>query len=94
MPGPFALDADLPPSDTPRWSPQRKALVVKAVRSGSISRDDACRRYQLSTDEFLSWQRGAEAHGLAGLSVTRLQLFRAAPARNAAPRKTPAAPAS
>jgi hypothetical protein len=32
---------DLPPIDTQRWAPQRKALVVDAVRSGVISREEA-----------------------------------------------------
>jgi hypothetical protein len=40
----------LPPGNTVRWSPQRKALVVEAVRSGLIGLDEACRRYQLSAE--------------------------------------------
>lgn len=48
-------DVDLPPGDTVRWSPHRKASVVNAVRSGAISLDEACRRYRLSAEEFLVW---------------------------------------
>jgi hypothetical protein len=66
----------LPPSDTVRWSPQRKASVVEAVRNGVISFDEACRRYQLSTEEFLEWQRAMDANGVGGLSVTRFQSYR------------------
>ena len=68
--------ADLPPRDTKRWVIRRKAEVVAAVRSGVISLDEACRRYTLSIEEFLSWQRLIDSHGLAGLRVTRLQDYR------------------
>jgi len=40
------LGLDLPPADTVRWSPHRKASVVDVVRSGAISLDEACQRYQ------------------------------------------------
>ena len=68
--------ADLPPSDTKRWVIRRKAEVVAAVRGGLISLDDACRRYTLTVEEFLSWQRSIERHGLAGLRATRVQQYR------------------
>ncbi|HXP76773.1 MAG TPA: DUF1153 domain-containing protein [Stellaceae bacterium] len=67
---------DLPPPDTKRWVIRRKAEVVAAVRSGLISLDEACRRYTLSIEEFLTWQRLIDSHGLAGLRVTRLQDYR------------------
>ena len=66
----------LPPSDTQRWVARRKAAVVAAVRSGSISIEEACRRYHLSEEEFLAWERKIEAHGVAGLRITRLQIYR------------------
>ena len=69
-------DLGLPPSDTVRWSPYRKASVVDGVRHGIISLDEACRRYQLSTDELRSWQRAIAAHGVGALRVTRLQYYR------------------
>jgi len=68
--------ADLPPPDTKRWVIRRKAEVVAAVRGGLISLDDACRRYTLTLEEFLSWQRSIERHGLAGLRATRVQQYR------------------
>ena len=67
----------LPPSNTKRWVVRRKAAVVQAVRSGAISLDDACRRYSLSVEEFLSWERAMDKHGLRGLRITRLQDYRA-----------------
>jgi uncharacterized protein DUF1153 len=67
---------DLPSPDTKRWVVRRKAIVVHAVRSGSISLQEACRRYRLSVEEFLAWQRAIERHGIPGLRVTRLQIYR------------------
>jgi hypothetical protein len=55
---------------------RRKAVVVAAVRSGSISLQEACRRYKLSVEEFLAWQRAIDRHGIPGLRVTRLQIYR------------------
>src|SRR5690349_12234485 len=78
---------DLPPSDTKRWVARRKAVVVNAVRSGAISLEEVCRRYELSVEEFLAWQHAIETHGVAGLRVTRLQIYRdTPPARLAKPR--------
>lgn len=67
---------DLPPPDTKRWVIRRKAEVVAGVRAGLISLEEACERYSLSIDEFLSWQRQLERHGLEGLKVTRIADFR------------------
>jgi hypothetical protein len=69
--------ADLPPPATKRWVIRRKAEVVAAVRGGLLSLDDACSRYRLTVDEFLSWQRSIDRHGLAGLRATRVQDYRA-----------------
>jgi transposase-like protein len=67
---------DLPPANTRRWVVRRKAAVVAAVQSGQITIEEACRRYQLSEEEFRAWQYAYERHGLAGLRVTRLQQYR------------------
>jgi hypothetical protein len=74
--GPIASLDSLPPPDTKRWVIRRKAEVVAAVRAGIISLEEACRRYTLSIEEFLSWQRLVDSHGLPGLRVTRLQDYR------------------
>ena len=68
---------DLPSENTRRWVVRRKATVVRAVRSGLITLEDACRRYTLSVEEYLSWERAIEKHGLPGLRVTRIQEYRA-----------------
>jgi hypothetical protein len=78
---------DLPSPDTKRWVARRKAVVVEAVRSGAIKIDDACRRYSLSLEEFAAWEQAIQSHGLPGLRVTRLQIYRdTEPARQVAPR--------
>ncbi|MEL6374763.1 MAG: DUF1153 domain-containing protein [Pseudomonadota bacterium] len=68
--------ADLPSPNTKRWVIRRKAEVVAAVRGGLLSLDEACERYSLTVDEFLSWQRSIDQHGLAGLRATRIQEYR------------------
>ena len=68
--------ADLPPGTTRRWVASRKALVVKAVEHGLMTRAEALERYALSDEEFDSWQRAVMAHGLDGLKVTALQRYR------------------
>lgn len=68
--------ADLPPPDTQRWVARRKAEVVSAVRGGLLSFEDACERYGLTPEEFGSWERAMDRHGLEGLRVTKLRAFR------------------
>ena len=51
-------------------------LFVAAVRGGLLSLEEACARYTLTVDEFLSWQMSIDQHGLAGLRTTRLQQYR------------------
>jgi hypothetical protein len=70
------LGAALPAPDTKRWVARRKAVVVEAVRSGAIDLAEVCRRYNLSVEEFLAWERAIDRHGVPGLRVTRLQVYR------------------
>ena len=72
---PIAL-TELPPVTTKHWFASRKAAVVAAVRDGVLAREEACRRYQLSVEEFSSWQQLVDRHGLLGLRATRLQEYR------------------
>jgi hypothetical protein len=68
---------DLPaPGMKKRWVVRRKAQVVAAVRGGLLSLEEACSRYMLTFEEFLSWQSSIEQHGLGGLRVTHLQRYR------------------
>ncbi len=72
---PLTLD-DLPPPSTRRWVIRRKAEVVTAVRAGLLTLEEACERYNLSVEEFLSWQSLIDKHGMRGLRTTRLQQYR------------------
>jgi hypothetical protein len=47
--------------------------VLAAVDCGLLSVDEACARYGISLDEFLSWNRAVGRAGLRGLSVKRVQ---------------------
>jgi len=66
----------LPPADTKRWSPSRKAAVVAAARAGLISREEACARYVMSDEELAEWERAFDQNGVPGLRTTRLQSYR------------------
>jgi len=67
---------ELPPPNTRRWVARRKAAVVAAVSSGMITLEEACRRYQMSEEEFVAWQRAFESNGILGLRATRVQQHR------------------
>ena len=67
---------ELPPAETRRWVTRRKAEVVAAVEGGLLTLGEACQRYALSVEEFASWQRSIERHGLAGLRATQQQRYR------------------
>jgi hypothetical protein len=86
------ISLHLPPPDTKRWVPRRKAMIVNAVRSGAISLEEVCRYYALSVEEFLTWQQAFQTHGIPGLRVTRLQIYRDAPAARPAHRRPMANP--
>ena len=77
----------LPPPNTKRWVVRRKAAVITAVRNGGITVEEACRVYQLSEEEFRSWERAFELHGLAGLRTTRIQRYRRLRPKAAPPRR-------
>lgn len=74
--GSILTRADLPPAATRRWVASRKAVVVRAVEHGLLSRAEALERYALSEEEFDSWQRAILVHGVQALKVTSLQKYR------------------
>lgn len=67
---------ELPAPGTKRWTPRRKASVVEAVRSGLIAIDEACRSYDLTAEEFISWRNAMQNHGMRALYATALQGYR------------------
>jgi hypothetical protein len=50
--------------------------VVAAVRGGLLSLEQACSRYALSAEEYMSWQESIDRYGVAALRVTRLKIYR------------------
>ena len=83
MPDPFLLVVNrperadvlrhetVPPATTTRWNPKRKAQVVRAIEAGELSHDEACRRYRMTLEELLGWQRALCESGEPGLRATR-----------------------
>jgi hypothetical protein len=72
--GPGTITDELPSPDTKRWVVRRKAAVVAAVQAGRITLGEALSRYQLTEEEYRSWERAYEQHGLLGLRATRNRL--------------------
>ena len=68
--------ADLPPPNTRRWVASRKAAVVRGVIYGLISEEAACKRYDLSKEEFQQWVRAVSEHGENALKATSVQKYR------------------
>ena len=68
--------ADLPTPSTRRWVASRKAKIVKAVRFGLLSREEAMETYNLSHDELNAWASAVERYGEDGLKATAVQKFR------------------
>ena len=71
----LTLDA-LPSASHTRWVIRRKAEVVAAVNGLLLTIDEACDRYSLTVEEFVSWQRAVDRSGMQGLRVTRTQHYR------------------
>jgi len=72
---PINID-ELPPPGITRWVIHRKAQVVAAVQAGMLSLDEVCARYAVSVEEFQSWQKTLQRHGIYGLRTTRSQIYR------------------
>ena len=69
-------DPGAAPQPKLKWTPKRKADVVKDVECGKKTLEDTLRQYQLSYDEFHAWKRHLELHGQPGLRTTRVQQYR------------------
>ena len=71
----FLSRGDLPPSTAKRWVASRKAVVVKAVRFGLVSLEEACSLYDLTQDEYRNWQTAVDRHGESALRATALKRY-------------------
>lgn len=56
--------------DPRRLTPQKKALIIVAVRQRRMSRAFALSAYDLTEEEFRSWEQRYAAHGVDGLRVS------------------------
>ncbi|WP_208349050.1 DUF1153 domain-containing protein [Pseudaestuariivita rosea] len=74
--GSIMTRADLPAQNIRRWVASRKAIVVRAVAHGLLSKEEALDRYDLSEEEFNSWCAAVADHGVAALKATALQKYR------------------
>jgi hypothetical protein len=68
--------ADLPEPRTERWVASRKAAVVRALRHGLLTREEAIAAYGLSEEELDAWRDAVDRHGEAALKATALQRYR------------------
>jgi hypothetical protein len=68
----------LPPPNTQRWVKSRKLSVIKAIESGVLTDEDACRRYSLSQEELDSWKAALNRHGPGALRTTHINRYRRA----------------
>jgi hypothetical protein len=66
----------LPKPGTTRWTALRKAAVVSAVEAGQLSMHEACERYSLTIEEFLSWQVRLAQHGAVALQTSKVKRHR------------------
>lgn len=66
----------LPPPGKFRWVASRKAAVCRAIASGELSREEACRRYDISEEELRLWEHALACAGEPGLRVTRVQVYK------------------
>ena len=74
--GRYLRRGNLPPPTTKRWVALRKATIVKAVRFGLILLEEACNLYDLTQDEYSSWQTAVARHGESALRATALKKYR------------------
>lgn len=67
------------PEPGQRWVIRRKVAVIRAVENHKITLKEACRRYEISTEEYAGWVEALAKHGVHGLRVTRFQVYRETP---------------
>ncbi len=68
--------ADLPDPSTKRWVASRKIAVVRAVTFGLIPLNEALESYDISEEEYFSWETAVKKHGASALKTTSLQKYR------------------
>lgn len=61
---------------TARYTAKRKAQIIAQVHNGEITRDEACKRHNITAEEFEGWCKSLDRAGQQGLRITRLQHYR------------------
>ena len=56
-------------------------MVLVAIQTGALSREEACRRYVLTPEELQTWHKAFASDGVAGLKMSRIAERRAAARR-------------
>ena len=69
---------DLPSPTTVRWTFNKKAIVVCAVRGGLVTLEHVLDRFHMTEKEFSIWEEGLKNDGSQGLKVTHFQRRRRA----------------
>lgn len=59
-----------------RWNVNKKLEVLLYIKTGTMSKESACKKYDLSIEELDSWQRMYSLHGKNGLRTTRTRCYR------------------
>lgn len=70
--GSILSKADLPQLGE-RWVARRKAIVVKAIEHGLLTRDEAIERYGLTEEELTYWFSAVAREGTGGLKIKAIQ---------------------
>lgn len=52
-----------------RWTARRKAVILHAVRSGVLSKDEVLEQYSLSPEEINEWSERLDMIGIHGLKA-------------------------
>jgi len=69
----YRRNPELQRSYTRRWTAQRKAALLQAVRSGELTLGRARDIYALSIEELRAWERDFGRNGLCGLRAKRVR---------------------
>jgi len=77
----------LPPPGILHWDVRSKAAVVIGIRSGLITREEACNRYLLSMEELATWETLFDEYGTPGLLLKTIWQRRRQRARQSQRRK-------
>lgn len=59
-----------------RWSPLRKADLIRALDARELTEAEAMEEFALTSEELHSWRKLARKGGIPALRTTRIQSYR------------------